>query len=122
MSKRLLAILGLAMCALLSACTNTPQRGDDISNDAEEPTGPGVFSGESGVFTLFGEKDEGNAKSREPASQTSSDNASVDLDEQAEFELFKRWLAAKESGGVEYREFQHWLKFQDFKSRAKPPE
>ena len=73
--------------------------------------GPGIFADESGETLLKWEVGGGQSGS-------AGKPPTADLDEQAEFELYKEWkrLRAAGSDSPEYREFLQWLEFREFKA------
>ncbi|MDH3630183.1 MAG: hypothetical protein OER98_03605 [Gammaproteobacteria bacterium] len=105
----LISLLGIVSCATTSA------QDEDFAIYGEEPEGPGVFSGESGEIVLSpGETTEQNAK--EGAATSSSISAS----EAEEFNAFKRWLKSKQAQDESYQEFQHWLKYEEYRRLQDP--
>jgi hypothetical protein len=103
----------LAAAVLLSAlagCAGTDLgRIDETRDERDDMPGPGIFAEDSGESALKWETG-GEKAAREPAA--------ADLDEQAEFELFKEWQRLRTEGvdSPEYREFRQWLEYRKFKA------
>jgi len=79
--------------------------------DTEIPGGPGLFTKQTGVFTLYSSRSDTNGSitvdggtiEKTPDSST----------QQQEFEAFQEWKSKR--GSPEYKEFQEWQRFQEFK-------
>ena len=85
---------------------------DETRDERDDMTGPGIFADDSGETRL---KWEVGAAQSEPREQPAP---VAELDEQAEFELFKEWqrMRAQGSDSPEYREFLQWLEYRKFKA------
>ena len=101
-----LLLLGAAGCA----GTDLGQI-DESRDERDDMAGPGVFSDRNGETPLKWTVGDTQPTAAKPASDSG-------LDEQAEFELFKEWqrLRAEGADSPEYREFQQWLEFREFKA------
>ena len=90
---------------------------DETRDERDDMAGPGIFADESGETRLKWEVGGEQAGSGEtpPAAATP---AATELDEQAEFELFKEWQRVREAGSdsPEYQEFLQWLEYRKFKA------
>jgi len=100
----------------LSACTFLKPTGPAVEIlGTSDPKGPGVFSGETGEFSVsdFFDPEKRNKNRSRDITVTGSDVdiPAIDLDSFEEFERFKAWRRAQEVGSIEY---QDWLEYQDF--------
>ena len=62
--KRLIIMGGLAVSLLLAACASSPEPFEYEQNNELKP-GPGLLTGEEGVYTIYGEP--GPVEKEEPA-------------------------------------------------------
>ena len=78
---------------------------DETRDERDDMAGPGIFADDSGETVL-----KWDTGAQQPAG--------ADLDEKTEFELFKQWQRLRTEGAdsAEYREFQQWLKYREFKA------
>jgi len=86
---------------------------DETEDPRDDMPGPGVFSDDDGETTLKWSSEKSQApEETEPANLTA-------VDEQAEFEQFKKWndLRSNAADSAEYQEFLQWLKYQEFKTQ-----
>lgn len=90
MSARL--ALSLALGAALAGCSAAPF---EYHSQREIPKGPGMFSGEEGVFTF----------------------RSGDTARSSDYEEFKRWKGSAERS--EQREFEDWREWREWKKRQR---
>ena len=106
-------LLGLLILMGATGCgsTNLGQL-DETPSERDDMPGPGIFAGEEGETVLKWSSDNPQAK---PAA---ADPVSPAIDEQAEFEQFKKWdrLRTEGEASAEYREFLQWLRYQEFKA------
>ena len=96
-----------------SGCANTDLgQIDETRDERDDMAGPGIFADESGETRLKWQV------GGQAAVQSEEQPVTAELDEQAEFELFKEWkrLRASGSDSPEYREFLEWLEFRRFKA------
>jgi len=110
---RLSVLLGLVML-LPVATIGCSGRYVEYHATTEIPMGPGLMSGEKGVFVLY---DGGGAKdgiTTEPSSPESPPAAPTVDGRAQEFEDFKRWKDANRDSS-EYREFLEWQKWKAFR-------
>jgi predicted small lipoprotein YifL len=103
-------LLSLTACSLFGPLGPVPEQ---VQNDV--PTGPGLFTGESGEFSVsdFFDPEKRNKNRSRDITVTGSDVdiPAIDLDSFEEFERFKAWRRAQEVGSIDY---QDWLDYQDF--------
>lgn len=98
----------------IGACATGPY---EEREDPQAPSGPGVFSGEKGEFSLtdfFSEE----KKAERAKQQLSNNNINVPaIDEQSfeDFENFKAWRRAQEPGSENYQEYQDWRAYQEYR-------
>ena len=78
--KTLLIVLALPV--LLSACSNSYERGDTLVAADEMKEGPGIFSGQKGAFYLVGGEEK--APASKPVSKMNLDETSKVLDDKIE--------------------------------------
>lgn len=71
--------------------------------DNELDDGPGIFSGEKGVFTLI--KTDKNPSNKNKMT-------SKKLSQTDEFELFKTWKEQKDKNSESYQEFLLWVEYK----------
>lgn len=74
----------------------------------ELDTGPGIFSGKTGEFSLFKSSTSDNIE----VNSTQSNTANKD-----EFALFKVWKQERDKNTVEYQEFLLWVEYQKYLKR-----
>ena len=67
---------------VLSACSNAYERGDTLVTGDEMKSGPGIFSGQKGVFYLVGGEEKASAT--KPVSKMNLDETSKVLDDKIE--------------------------------------
>jgi hypothetical protein len=83
--------------------------------ETDVPKGAGLFTGESGDFSVsdfFDPEKRNKSRSRDiTVTGSDVDIPAIDLDSFEEFERFKAWRRAQEVGSIEY---QDWLEYQDF--------
>ncbi len=110
-------ILLLSIPVLVLGCANntpTLEPEDDPSNPAEF-TGPGLFSGDDGAFSinklLNPNRDNKNRRRFITVTGSDVDVPAIDLDSFEEFERFKAWRRAQQEGSAEYKD---WQEFQEF--------
>ena len=111
------------MAALLLAaagCANTDLgQIDETRSERDDMAGPGIFADDSGETALKWTVGESGTNTAAPAGQPAAAAApAAELDEKAEFELFKEWrrMCAEGEDSPEYREFRQWLEFRKFKA------
>lgn len=126
MNTRTPAVTLLALsAAVLAACAGEPF---EYHSQNEIPKGPGVFSGESGAFTINIPGTGGDSRAparpsaaRSAAAPSAQGNAShpgdPDFDE---FEAFREYRRAKGGGTPDYAEFQEWLEWKAYRDKVKP--
>lgn len=93
----------LCILAVLLAPTFGVIADDDLD------TGPGVFSGKKGSFTLFESKNSTTTKEKSIVKTTID---SKDLSQKEEFELFKAWKKLKSENSASYQEFLLWVEYK----------
>lgn len=130
-------LLLLAGGVWLAGCSSAPEP-FEYHSDREIPEGPGVFSKESGEFTLYdsdAKKKEG-AEGGQKAEQSSGAEAAAGTAgaatgglaaDSAEYEAFQQWkkeqMAFEEfqkwknspQGAKEYEEFKEWQRWKAYK-------
>jgi predicted small lipoprotein YifL len=106
----MLMLLSLTACSLLGPIGPVPE-----TVESDVPTGPGLFTGKTGEFSVsdFFDPEKKNKNRSRDITVTGSDVdiPAIDLDSFEEFERFKAWRRAQEVGSIE---FQEWLDYQDF--------
>ena len=106
----MLMLLSLTACSLLGPIGPVPE-----TVESDVPTGPGLFTGKTGEFSVsdFFDPEKKNKNRSRDITVTGSDVdiPAIDLDSFEEFERFKAWRRAQEVGSIEY---QDWLDYQDF--------
>lgn len=119
-SRVLAASFVLSLAAALAACAGEPF---EYHSQNEIPKGPGVFSGESGAFSIRipGTGGSSAAPTRAAAGATAPRAAaspgSPDFDE---FEAFREYRRAKGGATPDYAEFQEWLEWKAYRDKVKP--
>ena len=113
-------LFAAALLVAAGGCANTDLgQIDETRDERDDMGGPGIFADESGETQLKWEVGGGQSESGEaqPAAVAAAP-AAAELDEQAEFELFKEWQRQRAAGSEspEYREFLQWLEFREFKA------
>ena len=85
---------------------------DETEKPRDDMPGPGIFADEDGETPLKWTNEKSQA-----AEETEQANLTT-VDEQAEFEQFKKWdvLRSNAAESEEYQEFLQWLKYQEFKA------
>lgn len=127
MNTRTRAVFLIALsAAVLVACAGEPF---EYHSQNEIPKGPGVFSGESGAFTIRvpGTGGDSGAPARRPAATSAAAGRAAagsagspgepDFDE---FEAFREYRRAKGGGTPDYAEFQEWLEWKAYRDKVKP--
>lgn len=106
----MLILLSLTACSLFGPIGPVSE---PVESDV--PTGPGIFTGDTGEFSVsdFFDPEKRNKNRSRDITVTGSDVdiPAIDLDSFEEFERFKAWRRAQEVGSIEY---QDWLDYQDF--------
>ena len=106
----MLMLLSLTACSLFGPIGPVPE-----TVESDVPTGPGIFTGKTGEFSVsdFFDPEKKNKNRSRDITVTGSDVdiPAIDLDSFEEFERFKAWRRAQEVGSIEYQE---WLDYQDF--------
>jgi hypothetical protein len=113
-ARKLLRLAPSALLLAMAGCSNANLGDIDESVDSrEQMPGPGIVADESGESRLKWSSDGGESEPA-PAAATGSASAA----EKAEFEQFKAWNELRSNGrdSAEYREFQQWLEYQEFKA------
>ena len=72
--KRLLALVGVVLAFLVAGCATPPEPFEYQQNNELKP-GPGILTGEEGVFTIYGEP--APAKKEEPTPEDASPDEPV---------------------------------------------
>lgn len=126
MNTRIRAVFLVAWSAgVLAACAGQPF---EYQSQNEIPKGPGVFSGESGGFTIRvpGTGGDSSAPARRSAATSAaaartagsaSNPGEPDFDE---FEAFREYRRAKGAATPDYAEFQEWLEWKAYRDKVKP--
>lgn len=122
----ILAIITIATTALLLGCGIKPKP-FEYEPVTEMKNEPGVFSGDSGEWTIRVPVGESAAEKPQPAAETrppASEIAPADMEEfrrfqqwkqdKQEFEAFQEWKRSYE-GSREYDEFLEWKRWQSFR-------
>ena len=116
-------LIGLALF-LLAGCAGQPFEPD---RPGEIPSGPGVFSGEDGEFTLYKSKDKTKGRKKEKEDTGISEDTTEAKEfqefqewkkETREFQEFQEWKKTMRDS-EEYREFLEWRKWKKFKEWEK---
>jgi len=104
---------------MLLLCVHTNTIADD-----ELDTGPGVFSGKSGAFSLFKSSKatqdneqsgtENNTSRDEESRQSHEKSRDITSTKKDEFALFKQWKAEKKHHTIDYQEFLLWVEYQQY--------
>jgi len=117
---------------MLLLCVHTHTLADD-----ELDTGPGVFSGKSGAFSLFKSSKEkqdnvqGGVENSTPRDEQSTtqntaqstvkntiqsheQHRDITPTKKDEFSLFKQWKAEKKHHTIDYQEFLLWVEYQQY--------
>ena len=103
-------LLSVTACSLFGPLGPVPEQ-----VEPDVPTGPGIFTGATGEFSVsdFFDPEKKNKNRSRDITVTGSDVdiPAIDLDSFEEFERFKAWRRAQEVGSIDY---QDWLDYQDF--------
>ena len=111
------------------ACSSGPYQEPELSTD--ENRGPGVFTGESGEFSLsdFFSKEKKtqdkapattSSANMTPTTVTPTNPPAIDNSSFEDFELFKAWRQAKDANSQTYQEFQEWRAYQQYLRQRSP--
>ncbi|MBI3897255.1 MAG: hypothetical protein HY308_03045 [Gammaproteobacteria bacterium] len=104
------ALLISLLTVFLVGCGGTPFT---YQSRNEIPEGPGIFSGETGEFTVYSDK---KAKVNTPATAKVADASTPEAyGEFQEFQEFQRWKEANKDT-PEYKEFQDWREWKAYRA------
>lgn len=120
-------------CVALLLLAGCKAKSLEYVNENEIPSGPGVFSGENGEWTIYDSerKQQATANEEKPAAEDAkqdheadSADAAADYEEfrqyqewkkeQQEFQDYQEWKKSSQ-GTREYQEFQQWREWKQFK-------
>lgn len=105
----LLLVLGSTACSL------GPVEEDE---DPSAPSGPGVFTGDKGEFSVNDLFDEEKKRLGGGGYYILDLEGAPPMSQQEfkEFESFRAWLKSREEGTDEYKEYESWKAFQQYRS------
>jgi|GEM_PF-3598248 len=105
----------LSLILISTACSLGPV---EERRDLSEPSGPGVFTGDTGDFSvtdLFNDEKRRNGGGGYYILDLEG-APPMDHQEFKEFESFRAWLRSREEGTDEYKEYENWKAFQQYRS------
>jgi hypothetical protein len=108
------SVFFIVYVVLVCGCADGPYQ---EQRAADEPEGPGLFTGEKEAFSFsdyFSEE-----KKAEKTKKSRSDSADINLpaiDESSfeDFESFKAWRRAQDPSSQDYQEYQDWRAYQQY--------
>ena len=109
------SLLFFILCILgLAGCSSSPVE-DGLS--ADEPSGPGLFTGKAGSFSVSDAFNEDKKKLKSGGYYILDLDGSPRMSEEEfkEFESFRAWLSSREQGTEEYKEYEAWRAFQQYR-------
>lgn len=118
MAMKAVIVLGF-VSALIAGCSTTAPDEDDIGTKDNRKEA-GLFTGESGDFSLteyFSEEKKAERRKKQNALYGTGYNVDIPaIDEQSfeDFENFKAWRRSQEPGSANYQEYQDWRAYQQY--------
>ncbi|MGH1439166.1 MAG: hypothetical protein ACRBBR_03550 [Cellvibrionaceae bacterium] len=101
----------LSVLFLLGACES---QGVVEADNNELTSGPGLFSGEDGQFSLSGFLFGEDKKKSEKPSNANEPREVKNLGQVGEFEMYKAWRKTKEGNSPDYQDFKYWMEYQEY--------